>query len=301
MGEDRLRYTETWVYAHSGRIAKADAAAQRATQLYPSSDHRTPAQIKLLQAFARTKAGDVTEGIRHAQATYDVLPPLHRTTMVTNLAKQVLQPIPSDKQGQTSRRGLPGAGVADSVAKPARPLSRERAEFTRLTGERTLAMLVELADAYEDTRRDDPQHDDPLFSRSSFIARTEDQARRPGFGLVTVRAGDALAGFSFGFPFGAGRWWADASEPPKHILTATKFAVIELDVLPAYRGRGWGKALLNTLLGQRGEAYATLAALPDSQARAMYKRWGWYKVGTIGGGGPMMDAMVVDLTNADAD
>jgi transcriptional regulator with XRE-family HTH domain len=100
MGEDRLRYTETWVYAHSGQIAKADAAAQRAMQLYPSSDHRSPAQIKLLQAFARTKAGDVTEGIRHAQATYETLPPAHRTTMVTNLAKRVLRPIPSDAQSQ---------------------------------------------------------------------------------------------------------------------------------------------------------------------------------------------------------
>jgi transcriptional regulator with XRE-family HTH domain len=98
MGEDRLRYTETWVYAHNGRIAKADAAAQRAIQLYPASDHRSPAQIKLLQAFACTKAGDVSEGIRHAQATYEVLPPAHRTTMVNNLATRVLQPIPKDKQ-----------------------------------------------------------------------------------------------------------------------------------------------------------------------------------------------------------
>jgi hypothetical protein len=93
-GEDRLRYTETWVYAHSGKTAKADAAAQRAMQLYPSSDYRSPAQINLLQAVARTSAGDVTEGIRHAQATYEVLHAAHRTTMVTNLARRVLHPIP---------------------------------------------------------------------------------------------------------------------------------------------------------------------------------------------------------------
>jgi hypothetical protein len=97
MGEDRLRYTETWVYAHSGNVTKADIAAQRALQHYPSSDHRSPAQINLLQAVARTSAGDVTEGIRHAQAAYEVLPPAHRTTMVTNLAKRVLQPIPADQ------------------------------------------------------------------------------------------------------------------------------------------------------------------------------------------------------------
>jgi GNAT superfamily N-acetyltransferase len=156
-------------------------------------------------------------------------------------------------------------------------------------------MLPELADAYEDARPNDPEHDDPLFSRAQFIARTEDQADREGFDLVTVRLGGRLAGFSFGLPFAAGGWWADAEEPPEHILQLTKFAVIELDVRSAYQGRGWGKLLLNTLLSRRNEAYATLAALPGSQAQAMYERWGWYKVGTIGGEGPMMDAMVVEL------
>jgi GNAT superfamily N-acetyltransferase len=156
-------------------------------------------------------------------------------------------------------------------------------------------MLDELADAYEDARPHDPAHDDPLFSRSQFLARTEDQACRDGFELVTARAGSMLAGFTFGFPFAAGGWWADASRPPEHILQAAKFAVIELDVRPAYQGHGWGKALLSTLLSGRGEAYATLAAMPGSQAQAMYERWGWYKVGTIGGEGPVMDAMVTEL------
>jgi GNAT superfamily N-acetyltransferase len=158
-------------------------------------------------------------------------------------------------------------------------------------------MMSELADAYEDARRDDSEHDDPLFSRSQFLERTEDQARRKGFELVTAWADSTFAGFSFGFPFGAGRWWADAGQPPEHILQATKFAVIELDVLPAYRGRGWAKLLLNTLLSERSEVYATLAVLPGSQAQAMYERWGWSKLGTIGGEGPVMDAMVVELSH----
>jgi hypothetical protein len=78
-------------------------------------------------------------------------------------------------------------------------------------------MLDELADAYEDARPADAEHDDSLFSRSSFIARTKDQARRDGFELVTAHVGETLAGFSFGFPFGAGGWWADADKPPEHI------------------------------------------------------------------------------------
>jgi GNAT superfamily N-acetyltransferase len=169
--------------------------------------------------------------------------------------------------------------------------------FARLSGAQTLTMLEELADAYEDTYCHEPGHDDPLFSRSSFLVRTEDQARRTGFELVTVRTDNTLAGFSFGFPFGAGGWWAEASKPPEDMLNATKFAVIELDVRPAFRGLGWGKTLLNTLLSERSEAYATLATMPGSRAQAMYARWGWYKVGTIGGDGPVMDAMVRPLAH----
>jgi hypothetical protein len=102
MGEDRLRYTETWIHAYNGNVAKADRAAEQAMSFYPATDHRTPAQIKLLQAFARTQAGDVTGGVQQAQATYEVLPPAHRTAMVVDLANRVLQPIPLGQQGQAS-------------------------------------------------------------------------------------------------------------------------------------------------------------------------------------------------------
>lgn len=91
--EDRLRYTETWVYAYSGDPVRADLAGERAKQLYPASDYRTPLQIELLQAFARTKSGDTTEGIRHAYARLEALPLSQRTTMVGDLAHRVLSPL----------------------------------------------------------------------------------------------------------------------------------------------------------------------------------------------------------------
>jgi hypothetical protein len=47
--EDRLRYTETWVYAYSGDTVRADQAAEQAKRLCPASDYRTPLQIELLQ------------------------------------------------------------------------------------------------------------------------------------------------------------------------------------------------------------------------------------------------------------
>ncbi|GAA4237273.1 hypothetical protein GCM10022254_48940 [Actinomadura meridiana] len=167
--------------------------------------------------------------------------------------------------------------------------------FVRRTGDQALAMLGDLTDLYLDVRSQGTYRDDPLFSRAQFMARTEDQARRPGFELVTVHADHALAGFSFGLPFSSGRWWAGAEYPPDNILEAAKFAVIELDVGRAHQGRGLGKALLGELLSGRSEKNATLAAIPESAAHAMYERWGWRKVGIIGGEGPMMDAMVLAL------
>ncbi len=95
-GEDRLRYTETWVHAYGGDEASADAAAERAKALYPAENHRAPVQIELLQAFVRTRSGDVTEGIRHAQTTLEKVPAEHRTNMIVELAQRVLQPVAAD-------------------------------------------------------------------------------------------------------------------------------------------------------------------------------------------------------------
>jgi hypothetical protein len=93
-GEAQLRYTEAWVYSHLGDAAKADSAADRALQLYPRSDSRSPVQIKLMQAFARTRSGDVSEGIRSAGDVYQSLHSEHRTVMVGALAQRVLTSVP---------------------------------------------------------------------------------------------------------------------------------------------------------------------------------------------------------------
>ncbi|MFC4052129.1 GNAT family N-acetyltransferase [Actinomadura syzygii] len=170
-----------------------------------------------------------------------------------------------------------------------------KAVHARYTGEQALTMLPKIADIYLAARINSPERDDPLFSRPEFIGRTEKQARSPGFELVTVRVADSLAGFSFGLPFPAGRWWADATPPPEHVLQTAKFAVIELDIHHSHQGQGLSRPLLDALLTQRTEGYATLATIPGSPAQAMYERWGWYKVGIIGGEGPVMDAMLKDL------
>src|SRR5262249_12677949 len=68
-GEPEFRYTEALVYSYMGDEARTDRAAEHALSLYASSsDRRSPAQIRLMQAFTRVRRGDMTEGIRHAQA-----------------------------------------------------------------------------------------------------------------------------------------------------------------------------------------------------------------------------------------
>jgi transcriptional regulator with XRE-family HTH domain len=99
-GEAEFRYTEAWVYSHMGEEAETDRAAADALSLYPASDRRSPAQIKLIQAFTRVRRGDITEGIRHAQAVYEPLAS-ERTTMVDALAQQVLSSIPAQAQKRT--------------------------------------------------------------------------------------------------------------------------------------------------------------------------------------------------------
>lgn len=167
--------------------------------------------------------------------------------------------------------------------------------YRRRDGPQTLAMLDELTEVYEEIHSGSPEYDYLLYRRDQFISRTENQAAQEGFELVTVHADGQIAGFSFGLPFAPGRWWAGATKPPTaDLLNATKFAVIELDVRRSYRGQGWGHALLDELLTDRQEDFATLAAVRDSTTQAMYERWGWYKVGAFSGE-PVMDAMVLPL------
>ncbi|MEV6415338.1 GNAT family N-acetyltransferase [Kribbella sp. NPDC051718] len=169
------------------------------------------------------------------------------------------------------------------------------AVYERLDGDATLKMLDELTDLYM-AIHNQPEHDFPMYSRDAFIERTMAQCQRDGFELVALRLDDRLIGFSFGLRFEAGKWWSDIEPPPAVVLEATKFAVIELDVHEDFRRRGLGKALMDQLLTDRPEPYATLAATVGGSAHAMYLRWGWRVAGRFTDGEPVMDALVTDLS-----
>jgi ribosomal protein S18 acetylase RimI-like enzyme len=167
--------------------------------------------------------------------------------------------------------------------------------YSRHSGEQTLAMLEDIADLYDEIHSQMPEEQGGIFSRPSFIARTKSQTRIAGFELVTAMSGDILVGFGFGHPFLPGRWWGDCTPIPRDVLNSSKFAVIELDVRQSYRRQGIAKELLDMLLIDRGEDFATLASTPATVANAMYKRWGWYEVGKFT---DSMEALLVPLKKA---
>jgi GNAT superfamily N-acetyltransferase len=164
--------------------------------------------------------------------------------------------------------------------------------YQRHSGEQALAMLEEITDLYDEIHSEDPGGRPERFSRPNFIARTNNQARSAGFELVTATSQSSLIGYSFGYPFAPGVWWANCTPAPPEVLYAAKFGVIELDVRKEYRGRGIGKTLLGELLKDRDEKFATLASIPESPAHAMYIRWGWRKIGKFESSA---DAMLIEL------
>jgi hypothetical protein len=81
---------------------------------------------------------------------------------------------------------------------------------------------------------------------------------------------------------------------PPEVLNSSKFAVIELDVRQSFRRQGIAKTLLDMLLSDHSEDFATLASTPGTIADSMYKRGGWYQVGTFT---DSMEALVVPLNS----
>lgn len=176
-------------------------------------------------------------------------------------------------------------------------MATDEITYQRVSGAELLATLDEVTNLYLEihTALGDTTG---IFSRDAFVRRTADQTGRDGFAAILARSGGQLVGFSFGFTMPPGRWWAgNPTLPPPGILDGPKFAVIELDVAEAWRGRGIGRALHDMLLDGRPEPYAILTAIPDAPARAMYARWGWVQVGTArhAPDAPVMDQLVLRL------
>lgn len=159
-------------------------------------------------------------------------------------------------------------------------------------------MLDEMVEVYARVYAEPPYLSGDPENCAAFVERTTGQADRPGFSVVWCRDGERLVGFAFGLPLGPGGWWrGEATPPPAEIQAGDKFAVIELILDAAYRGRGLGRTMMDTLLADRPEPYALLTAVPEAPARQIYARWGWQQIGTAHHAPtmPVMDQLILKL------
>ena len=63
----------------------------------------------------------------------------------------------------------------------------------------------------------------------------------PGFRLVVALDGDLVAGFAMGASWDPDNWWCEAVTRDLHPdMTRSCFHLMELALLPSYRGGGWG-------------------------------------------------------------
>jgi hypothetical protein len=92
--EHRLRHTESYVYTHIGDLAAAGAAQQQALALYPSTQARLRTQVELHRASCLIRAGNVSDGLRHAADLLDALPVDQHNELLHEVARQVIAAVP---------------------------------------------------------------------------------------------------------------------------------------------------------------------------------------------------------------
>lgn len=95
--ETALRHTQTFVFTHTGHMRAADQAAAAALSLYPDSMPRQRAQIRLLQAVALARQGDVRAALQHAHQTLDGLNADQQTTGIRRVAAMVADTAPAGR------------------------------------------------------------------------------------------------------------------------------------------------------------------------------------------------------------
>ncbi|MFI5734022.1 GNAT family N-acetyltransferase [Kribbella sp. NPDC051587] len=152
--------------------------------------------------------------------------------------------------------------------------------LTRYTGAETLALIPELKPLYADAYSE-PPYEMSNEDIEQFEVRITKHSNLDGFTLVAGNVDGDLVGFTYGFTFQPGRWWTGIkTDPaPDDIAADPIFAVIELGIRKASRGNGYSRQLVDALLADRPEGFASLISRPGAQAHAMYQRWGWKKVG----------------------
>jgi GNAT superfamily N-acetyltransferase len=169
-------------------------------------------------------------------------------------------------------------------------------EYVHLDPATATAHVGELRDVYAAVFSLPPYNEGPEMA-DKFVGWIQEESKHTGFDLIAAYDAGRLVGFAYGYAMPPGEWWHGVDRPaPEHIKAAEKFAVMEWAVLPDRRGKGIGRRLMDELLANRHERYATLTVNPAAEAHTVYERWGWqYAASTRPGRMPGMDVMVREL------
>ncbi|MFC9976174.1 hypothetical protein ACFVH6_35300 [Spirillospora sp. NPDC127200] len=92
--ETALHHTAAFAFSHSGNIARAEAAQERAMALYPAGMRRQRAQVALLRAVTLIQRGEISAAVALAGDTVGSLEAEQRTTTIRRGARMVLDAIP---------------------------------------------------------------------------------------------------------------------------------------------------------------------------------------------------------------
>lgn len=177
-------------------------------------------------------------------------------------------------------------------------------DFQRYTAAQARELRKDVERIFRDSYVDAIESGEEFESPEAFMCRFDaytDPGRAGAFELVIARLDGELCGQAWGWPLTARTAWWDGlrlDEGDHAAFTAEDgsrtFAFSEIMVRKRFTGRGVARALHDELLADRPEQRATLLVRPDNhRAYDKYRRWGWYRVGTLRPGWP--DAPLFDV------
>lgn len=102
---DQAHFAESWVYSRAGD-EKAAGLARESVLSNPAVDYQYAANVQLHSAICTVAQGGVVEGMREAATVLDALPPAHRSRMITETGRTVLQAVPLNQRQQPAGRQL---------------------------------------------------------------------------------------------------------------------------------------------------------------------------------------------------
>ena len=153
-----------------------------------------------------------------------------------------------------------------------------------LDGPGALAVADEIVEGYR-AAFTAPGYDETDDQVRSFGTETlPKHAGYEGFRLATVREAGTLLGFGYGYTGQPGQWWSEqvaAAAPPAVSAEwlGGHFEVPELAVRPDAQGRGFGAAVMDTLLLGLPHGRALLTTYADDRAAPrLYQRLGWTRL-----------------------